>query len=87
MFTLPITLTLGFNMFLVSSFGKPCLLDIQCSVVTKGAICESTEKNKNDTDVTETSTVAEKKVCTCDEKDYYKFGRCFNKRCKMNNLC
>jgi len=71
-------------MFLVSLFGEPCLLDIQCSAITTGAICAIIEQNDivvNKKDVT-LSTVAENKVCTCSKEDYYKFGRCFKKRCK-----
>jgi len=69
-------------MFLVSLFGEPCLLDIQCSAITTGAICAITEQNKNDIADITLSTVAENKVCTCSKEDYYKFGRCFKKRCK-----
>lgn len=78
---LSIILKFEFNMFLVSSFGEPCLLDIQCSAVTMGAICA--EENKNDTDIVESTTVAENKVCTCSGGDYYRFGNCFKKRCKI----
>lgn len=78
------TLTFGyFNMFLVSLFGEPCLLDIQCSAVTTGSICATIEQNKTDTaNIMKSSTVAENKVCICNKEDYYKFGRCLKKRCK-----
>lgn len=73
-------------MFLVSLFGEPCLLDIQCSAVTMGAICSTTEKNDNDTaGVTESTYVSvttSSNVCICNKKDHYRFGRCFKKRCK-----
>jgi len=71
-------------MFLVSLFGEPCLLDIQCSAITTGAICAIIEQNKNGIVVNKKditlSTVAKNKVCS--KEDYYKFGRCFKKRCK-----
>ncbi|KAL0129944.1 hypothetical protein PUN28_001896 [Cardiocondyla obscurior] len=57
----------------VSSFGESCLLDTQCSAVTLGAICASTENN---TDIIESSTEKVFKMCTCAKEDYYKFGRC-----------
>ncbi|XP_077259511.1 uncharacterized protein LOC143895905 [Temnothorax americanus] len=68
----------------VSRFGEPCLTDSQCSAVTVNAICNATvEKNKTNTaDVMVSSTVAESKVCICNETNNmtYRFGGCYNER-------
>ncbi|XP_011878764.1 PREDICTED: prion-like-(Q/N-rich) domain-bearing protein 25 [Vollenhovia emeryi] len=61
----------------VLSFGEPCSFDAQCSAVTKDAICSTLKKNETDT---ESTTVAESRMCICSTEDHYRFGRCFKKR-------
>lgn len=71
------------NMFLVSSFGESCSLDIQCYNVTRGAICATIKQSQNDTtNIMESDVNTENKVCTCSKEDHYRFGRCFKKKCK-----
>ncbi|XP_018341854.1 PREDICTED: prion-like-(Q/N-rich) domain-bearing protein 25 [Trachymyrmex septentrionalis] len=64
----------------VSLFGKPCLLDIQCSVITPGAICATNEQSNDTADIMELIKIAENKVCNCSKEDYYRFGNCFKKK-------
>ncbi|XP_032683723.1 prion-like-(Q/N-rich) domain-bearing protein 25 [Odontomachus brunneus] len=49
-------------------YGESCSQNIQCSVIVPGAICAAVKQDSGN------------KICTCDEKDHYRFGRCFKKK-------
>lgn len=70
------------NMFLASLFGEPCSLDIQCYNVTRGAICAAKQSQNDIANIMESNISTESKICTCSNGTYYRFERCFKKRCK-----
>jgi len=76
------------NIYISSIFvywtGKPCLLDVQCSVITPGAIYATNEQSNDTADIMKLTRIAENKVCNCNKENYYRFGNYFKKKCKNN---